>query len=93
MAQRPLRRKATIKDDRRLASAQWLNGLGSKSQQSKGIKDWHWHDGSRPWRKKATTKRDGRLALAQWLNGLSRKKQQSREVDRRKGWPWHLSAP
>jgi hypothetical protein len=46
MAQRPLGRKATIKDDRRLASAQWLNGLGGERQQTKGIEDWHWRDGS-----------------------------------------------
>ncbi len=46
-----------------------------------------------PWRQKAVIKRDGRLASAQWLNGLSGAKQQSKEVDRRKGWPWRLSAP
>jgi hypothetical protein len=29
-----------------LASAQWLNGLGGKKQQPKGMDDWHQHDGS-----------------------------------------------
>jgi hypothetical protein len=36
MAQWPLHRKATTNRDGRLASAQWLNGLGGKKQQSMG---------------------------------------------------------
>jgi hypothetical protein len=46
MAQWPWCRKVTVKEDRRLASAQWFHGLGGEKQQSKGIEDWHRHDGS-----------------------------------------------
>jgi hypothetical protein len=46
MAQQPWCRKVTIKEDRRLRSAGWLNGLGGKKQQSAKIEVWHRRDGS-----------------------------------------------
>jgi hypothetical protein len=58
--------KARIKDERRLTSARWLNGLGSKNQQSKGIEDQHWCNGSTALSAKSKNQKrqiDGRVGL------------------------------
>jgi hypothetical protein len=49
-----------------LASAQWLNGLGSKKQQLKGMEDWHRRDGSTALAAKSNSQKwqiDGRVGL------------------------------